>query len=382
MIMKNLKSGERVMQKIDYFNFTEAPQQIGDMWKSEVSKVIDSGIFIGGSSVRAFEENFADYLGVQFCVGVGNGYDALVIALRAVEIKAGERIAVPSHTFIATWLAISAIGAIPVGIDCDATGQMDLDILETSDQKFAAVLIVHMHGQMVNMVRLTNWAKLNDLKVIEDCAQAHGAVFDGKKAGTWGDVAAFSFYPTKNLGALGDGGAVVTNNSMIAKTTRIIANYGSSLESKYSYELQGINSRLDSIQAAILNVNLQFLDDWNAHRIALANLYSSALDSLGFKMLTKASHSVFHHFVVFSPRRNELRKFLEEKNIRTEIHYPQCAQISHEKTVDSIHKSDFPESAINFASTSLSLPLSQWMPVEKVRLVIDVMQEAKSLGFS
>ena len=378
MIWKNSKSGEQTLRKIDFFDFAEAPSEITQLWKSEINEVINSGTFIGGSFVKTFEVNFAEYLGAQYCVGTGNGYDALVIALLAVEIKAGDRIAVPSHTFIATWLAINAVGAIPVGIDCDATGQMDLDVLESVGNSLRAVLIVHMHGQMVDMTRLTNWAKSNEMKLIEDCAQSHGAMSKGKKAGTWGDVAAFSFYPTKNLGALGDGGAVITNNPIIANTARKIANYGSSLESKYRYEIKGINSRLDSIQAAVLNVNLQYLDMWNAHRIKLANMYKKRLNNLNLKMLENSEESVFHHFVILTSKRDNLREFLAKKGIGSEIHYPECAQISYEKISRSFRKSDAPANAIEFSKTCLSLPLSQWMSEERLDFISVAMTDAKS----
>lgn len=378
MIWKNSKSGEQTLQNIDFFDFSEVPSEIRQSWKSEINEVINFGTFIGGSVVKTFETKFAGYLGAQYCVGTGNGYDALVIALQAVEIRTGDRIAVPSHTFIATWLAINAVGAIPVGIDCDATGQMDLDILESVGHNLAAILIVHMHGQMVDMTRLTNWTKSHDIKLIEDCAQSHGAMSKGKKAGTWGDVAAFSFYPTKNLGALGDGGAVITNNPVIANTARKIANYGSSLESKYKYEIKGINSRLDSIQAAVLTVNLQYLDLWNAHRIKLANMYKNHLNNLHIKMLENLEESVFHHFVILTSNRDELRKFLAKKGIGSEIHYPECAQVSYEKIIKTFHKSDSPVNAIEFSKTCLSLPLSQWMSEEKVDLISRAMTDAIS----
>ena len=198
--------------EIDFFSYKSAPADLKKEWQLAISEVIDSGQFIGGAAVSNFENEWSQYLGIGHAVGVGNGYDALVIALKALEIGAGDFVAVPSHTFIATWLAVDAVGATPIGIDCDASGLMDLDLLDKESVLFSAVIPVHMHGQMIDMQQLMNWARKNNTKVIEDCAQAHGASIHGKKSGTWGDIGAFSFYPTKNLGAIGDAGALVTDN--------------------------------------------------------------------------------------------------------------------------------------------------------------------------
>ena len=245
--------------KIPFFSLTDIPAEIKAGWSNAINETISSGRFIGGNEVQNFESNFADYLDVKNVIGVGNGYDALVIALKALGIGNGDRVAVPAHTFMATWLAVAAVGAEPIGIDCDKNGLLDLNLLEDLSPRPNAVIPVHMHGAMVDMERLVTWANKFNVYIVEDCAQAHGAIQKGKKAGSWGDISAFSFYPTKNLGALGDAGAVVTSNSELAVKSRAYANYGSSVRNKYEYEQLGINSRLDSIQAGILNFNLSYL---------------------------------------------------------------------------------------------------------------------------
>ena len=206
-------NGNLKIPNVPYFSFDNVPVSLKNQWQVAFSEVVEDGQFIGGKFVEKFEKEWAEYLGTNFCVGVANGYDALVLSLKALGIMPGDYVAVPAHTFMATWLAVSAVGAEPIGIDCDENGLIDLSILESCKINLSAVIPVHMHGQMVDMSRLMNWATENHVRVIEDCAQAHGAEIYGKKAGTWGDIGAFSFYPTKNLGGLGDAGAVTTSDN-------------------------------------------------------------------------------------------------------------------------------------------------------------------------
>lgn len=356
--------------KIDFFSFNSAPETLKKEWKEAISKVVDSGQFIGGPTVTDFENEWSRYLGVKHTVGVGNGYDALVIALKALEVGPGDLIAVPSHTFIATWLAVAAVGATPMGIDCDQHGLIDLHLLENDETKFAAVIPVHMHGQMVDMPRLMKWAKEHGVKVIEDCAQAHGAEMAGKKSGTWGDIGAFSFYPTKNLGALGDAGAIVTNIKEIADRVRSIANYGSKPNNKYEYQYLGVNSRLDPIQAALLSVNLKHLDSWNNLRKIIAEKYSKGLGELGIPHLTYSDEAVYHHYVVFSNSRTETRRLLSDHGVNTEIHYPESADESFRKLQTSISNKSS-QNAKNLASKTLSLPISPWIKNSEIEYIID-----------
>ncbi len=369
------------MSRVDYFSFSDAPISLKEEWKSATREVIDSGQFIGGPYVTKFETEWANYLGANHAIGVGNGYDAIVVALKILGIGKGDLVAVPSHTFVATWLAVGAVGAIPVGIDCNASGLMDLDLLQSHESNFSAVIPVHMHGQMVDMPRLMTWARPNGVKIIEDCAQAHGARIGGKLAGTWGDFGAFSFYPTKNLGALGDAGALVTNNQSLAADARSYVNYGSVPEHKYEYQFNGINSRLDPIQAAILSVNLRFLDSWNARRKDIAAKYVDGLKHLGVRMLPTKHDSVFHHFITLSDNREVTREILLGHGIKTEMHYPECARISFAKFNKESHRSTS-QNAEKMASQTVSLPISQWMAEKEVDYVLDILNlESSRLNF-
>jgi dTDP-4-amino-4,6-dideoxygalactose transaminase len=346
--------------KVDFFTFHSAPKELKAEWQEAISKVLDSGQFIGGPSVTSFENQWSAYLQIEHTIGVGNGYDALVIALKALDVGPGDFVAVPSHTFIATWLAVSAVGATPMGIDCDSYGLMDLELLEKEEAIFSAVIPVHMHGQMIDMQRLMNWAKQKNVKVIEDCAQAHGAEIYGKKSGTWGDIGAFSFYPTKNLGAMGDAGAIVTNNNELALRARSIASYGSIPNNKYEYQYLGVNSRLDPIQAAVLSVNIKYLNTWNEARKHVARKYSNGLDAVGIKPFLMTNESVFHHYLALSENRNKTKNLLDEKGIKTEIHYPDSAETNFQK----IAKMDMQKKstkANELAKKTISLPLSPWI---------------------
>ncbi len=366
------------MIKVNFFSFKDAPDSLREEWNTAISKVIDSGQFIGGPFVNGFETEWASYLGVNHAIGVGNGYDAIVAALKILGIGKGDLVAVPSHTFVATWLAVGAVGATPVGIDCDPAGLLNIDLLESSKSIFSAVIPVHMHGQMVDMPRLATWANENSVKVIEDCAQAHGARIGGKLAGTWGDFGAFSFYPTKNLGALGDAGCLVTNNSRLASEARSYVNYGSVPGNKYEYQFNGINSRLDPIQAAVLSVNLKYLDTWNARRNEIAKIYLDTFQEIGIKTLKVDIDSVFHHFIVETENRDETRVNLEAMGVKTEIHYPECAEMSYGKFSKHHILSEMPN-ASNLARKTLSLPISQWMSDSEAYRVLEAVTEASTL---
>ena len=367
------------MNRVEFFSFKDAPESLKDEWKVATREVIDSGQFIGGPYVSKFETEWANYLGTGHAIGVGNGYDAIVVSLKILGIGEGDLVAVPNHTFVATWLAVGAVGATPIGIDCDSSGLLDLNLLESSDLSIAAVIPVHMHGQMVDMPRLMEWARVNGVKIIEDCAQAHGARIGSKLAGTWGDFGAFSFYPTKNLGALGDAGALVTNNQSLASDARSYVNYGSVPGNKYEYQFNGINSRLDPIQAAMLSVNLKYLDSWNARRKKIAARYVDGLEPLGIMTLPIKGDSVFHHFVVESENRDLTRKLLEAAGIMTEIHYPESAQISFNK-FDSAEYLDGKSYASVLSKKTLSLPISPWMNEENVDTVIDNIKSKEILA--
>jgi dTDP-4-amino-4,6-dideoxygalactose transaminase len=355
--------------EIDFFSYKSAPADLKKEWKLAISEVIDSGQFIGGPAVSNFEYEWSQYLGIRHSIGVGNGYDALVIALKALEIGPGDFVAVPSHTFIATWLAVNAVGATPIGIDCDASGLMDLNLLDSENTLFSAVIPVHMHGQMVDMQKLIHWARKDNVKVIEDCAQAQGAVIHGKKSGTWGDIGAFSFYPTKNLGAIGDAGVLVTDDDDLANRMRSIANYGKTPGQKYQYEHLGINSRLDPIQASVLSVNIKYLESWNTARKIVADKYSKRMSELGIQLFPQSKGSVFHHYIALSENRDITKELLSENGVKTEIHYPESAEVIYNK-LNNNSKIKSPR-ANKLSNKTLSLPLSPWITDFEINYVLD-----------
>ena len=299
-----------------------------DSIQSEVDAAIQSVIahsaFIGGEEVHQFEAEFAAYCGVKACVGVANGTDALYLTLRALGVGSGEEVITVAHTFIATVEAISSTGATPVFVDVrDDTLLMDPGLLEAAITPRTRVIIpVHLYGQPCEMDRILEIARRHGLKVIEDAAQAHGARWQGRRAGSLGDVACFSFYPGKNLGAYGDGGAVISQDEDLIRHIHMLANHGR--REKYTHDMVGVNSRLDGLQAAILCVKLRHLDEWNAARRRHAARYLDALrgSDLGLPTVHPDSEPVWHLFVVRVPERERLRTQLKAQSIETGVHYP------------------------------------------------------------
>jgi len=299
-------------------------QQIKAEVDLAIEKIINSSAFVGGEAVQAFEEEFARYCESDHCVGVANGTDAIYLALRALGIGQGDEVITVSHTFIATAEGITLAGAKPVFIDIkEDTMLMDPALLEAAiTPRTKAIIPVHLYGQTCEMDEILRIARKHKLKVVEDAAQAHGAKWKGKRAGSLGDVACFSFYPGKNLGAFGDAGGVVSNDKAMTDRLRMIANHGST--TKYSHEVEGVNSRLDGLQAAILRIKLRRLDEWNEQRRSHAKYYTGAL---GKSQLTPVAvhqdaEPVWHLYVVRSTEREELQKTLSDEGIATGIHYP------------------------------------------------------------
>jgi len=290
-----------------------------------IAAVIRDGIFVGGKYVTAFENNFAQYQQAAHCVGVGNGTDALEIAIEALALPKGSEIIVPGNSFIASAEAVTRTGHRVIFCDVNAD-DYTLNIEEVKARitdKTAAIMAVHLYGHPCRMDELLAVAQAYQLKVIEDCAQAHGAEYRGKRVGTLGDVGTFSFYPTKNLGAYGDGGAIITNNAELAQKCAMIANHGQ-IE-KYHHQFEGRNSKLDPLQAAILNVKLQYLDEWIARRIEIAEFYLtqlSGIENLVLPVRQTWAKPVYHLFVVRCAMRNQLKAELTQANIQTGIHYP------------------------------------------------------------
>jgi dTDP-3-amino-3,4,6-trideoxy-alpha-D-glucose transaminase len=314
-----------VRVKVPFLDLKAAAEELREELDEACRRVVASGWYVLGPEVEAFEREFAAYCGAGHCVGVGSGLDALELTLRGYGIGPGDEVIVPAHTFIATWLAVSAAGATPVGADVEErTGNLAAArALAAVTPRTAALLPVHLYGQPADMAGLRAVAARHGLKLIEDAAQAHGACHDGRRAGGLGDAAAFSFYPVKNLGALGDGGAVTTNDGRLAEAVRLLRNYGSRV--KYQHECRGVNSRLDELQAAFLRVKLRHLDEWNARRARLAARYAVELAGVPDLVLPAAAPGAspaWHLYVVRHPRRDALQQHLLRLGVATMIHYP------------------------------------------------------------
>jgi len=314
-----------VNQAIPFVDLKAQYQSISSELTPVIASILENTAFIGGAAVSNFEAAFAKYCEVKSCVGVGNGTDALSIAMTALGLKAGDEVITVSHTFIATAESISATGATPVFVEINpSTYLIDPAAAEAAiTPKTRAIVAVHLYGQAVDFAPLRKIADKHNLKLIEDAAQAHGARFDGKRVGSFGDVACFSFYPGKNLGAYGDGGAVVTNDDALAEKVRKISNHGRL--DKYLHEMEGVNSRLDGLQAAILGVKLPHLDSWNAGRRAMAAIYSEALAStpgVVLPTIAAGAEPVWHLYVIQVPDREGLQAYLSDQQIASGFHYP------------------------------------------------------------
>lgn len=345
-------------------------------------QVMNSGWYLLGQELEAFEVEFAAYCEAKYCIGVGNGLEALHLILRAMDIGPSDEVIVPAHTYIATWLAVSYAGATPVPVEPDKnTYNIDPALIETAiTERTKAILPVHLYGQPADMDSINQIAAKYGLKVIEDAAQAHGARYKGRRVGGLGDAAGFSFYPGKNLGAFGDGGAVVTNDHQIAERVKILRNYGSKV--KYHNEEKGFNSRLDDVQAAWLRVKLAKLDEWNERRRLIASFYIQALDvcpGLRLPYVPEWAEPVWHLFVICHLDRTELQKHFSNTGIGTLIHYPipphlQSAYAELNLPPRSLIVSEM------LAKEVLSIPIGPHLSKESVNKVISEMQSFVNLS--
>ena len=316
---------EGVNKMISFLDLKKINDQYASELKEAVNRVIDSGWYISGSEVEAFEKEFATYCGVKHCIGVSNGLDALKLILKAYNIGPGDEVIVPSNTYIASILAISEVGAKPVLVEPSIeTYNINPKLIEEKiSDKTKAILVVHLYGRVVEMSPVFDIAKKYHLKVIEDAAQAHGAIYKGKRVGNLGDAAGFSFYPGKNLGALGDAGAITTNDDELAENLKAYRNYGS--HKKYENLFKGYNNRLDEVQAALVRVKLPHLDKENDVRKKLARLYITNIknDHIILPLMPIIfSESVWHVFTIRTANREKLQNFLMGQGIQTMIHYP------------------------------------------------------------
>jgi dTDP-4-amino-4,6-dideoxygalactose transaminase len=340
-------------------------------------RVMDSGWYLLGQELVAFEAEFAAYCGTNYCVGVGNGLDALHLILKAYGIGCGDEVIVPSNTYIATWLAVSYAGASPVPVEPNPeTFNMEAEAIEAAvTSRTKAVMPVHLYGQPANMEAIVRIARKYELKVIEDNAQSHGARCLGRRTGSLGDAAAISFYPVKNLGAFADAGAVTTSDKEVADRVRALRNYGSI--KKYHNDFQGYNSRMDEMQAAFLRVKLRKLDEWNARRCSIASRYLNELDGipeLKLPSVLQGLDPVWHIFALRHPRRNEFQAALAKVGIGTLIHYPIPPHLSGAYAHSGWKPGDFPI-AEEIAKTELSLPIGPHLAPDSQRAAIHAIRK-------
>lgn len=312
------------MYRVPFLDVRASNMEVETEIIEALSHVLVSGRYIGGETVTKFENSFADFVDANFCVGVGNGLDAILIALEALGIGSGDEVIVPAHTFIATWLAVTRCGAIPVPVEPELHGY-NIDpkkVQNAITSRTKAIIIVHLYGIPADIGEIHKIASAHGLKVIEDAAQAHGAISQGKRIGSHSDAVTWSFYPGKNLGAIGDAGAVTTNSRNLAAEIRQIGNYGS--ERKYEHQKIGLNSRLDPIQAAVLSVKLKQLETWNNHRKKIAKYYLSNIDEkiLPWKNSINPDEASWHIFPIEIDSRDEMIRYLENNGIESLIHYP------------------------------------------------------------
>lgn len=362
--------------KIPFVSFKPMETELDKELRDAFERVYARSWYIEGEEDKAFEKAFAVYCGAKYCVGVGNGLDALVMALKGLNIENGDEVIVPSNTYIATALAVTYVGATPVLVEPNInTYNINPGLIEAAiTSKTKAIMPVHLYGQPCDMDPIIALAKKYNLHIVEDCAQAHGAIYKGKKIGTFGDAAGFSFYPGKNLGALGDAGATITNDEKLADKIRAYGNYGS--DYKYHHIYKGNNSRLDEMQAAFLAVKLSRLERMNEERRSIARKYLEGIrnQEVVLPYVPEYAEPVWHIFGIRCKRRAELEKFLNDKGIGTNKHYPIPIHLQECYKDLGFKKGDFPI-AEEISETELSIPMYYGMTGEEVRYVINCMNE-------
>ncbi|MBG6070808.1 MULTISPECIES: DegT/DnrJ/EryC1/StrS aminotransferase family protein [unclassified Polaromonas] len=358
---------------IPFLDLGAAYRELQSDIDAAVARSLASGWYIGGPEVEAFEQEFAAYTEAQHCVGVANGLDALHLALRAMDVGPGDEVIVPSNTYIATWLAVSQCGATPVPVEPDArTFNIDPTLIEAViTARTKVILPVHLYGQPADMDPILAIARKHGLRILEDGAQAHGARYKGKRLGAHGDAVTWSFYPGKNLGAMGDGGAVTTNDPQIADRIRVLRNYGSRV--RYVNEMQGYNSRLDPLQAAILRVKLAKLDEWNARRGVIAARYQEGFANSGLTLphVPEWAVPVWHLYVVQHPQRDALHKVLANNGVGTLIHYPIPPHLQQAYESAGWEQGSFPLTE-RMANQVLSLPIGPNITKESIAHMVEL----------
>lgn len=344
-------------------------------FEDKALEVMRSGWYVLGKEVCAFEEEFAEYTKGQYCVGLASGLDALWIAFKLLGIGKGDEVIVQGNTYIASVMGITINGATPVFCEPDENFGIDVDKVEKLiTPKTKAILVVHLYGMASRMDRIVTLCEKYHLRLVEDCAQSHGACFNGQTTGTFGDVGCFSFYPSKNLGAFGDGGAVIVKDEYLAKEFKIFRNYGS--EKRYYNKIVGANSRLDELQAGLLRVRLKHMDELTAERLKLANTYSQGIDNAKIKLpgLAENSSGVWHQYVIRCEERDELIEYLKLRGIGTIIHYPIPPHLAEAYQYLGHKEGELPITE-HLAKTVLSIPMYNGMTEDEIRYVIDAINE-------
>jgi len=364
------------MSNVPFLDLKEPYLELRKEIDAAVARVLESGWYILGPEVEAFESEYSAYCKVKHTVGVASGLDALILSLEALGIGSGDEVIVPSNTFIATWLAVAAVGAKPIPVEpCVDTYNINSNLIEAAvSEKTKAIIPVHLYGVPCDLDPVISIAKRYNIAVIEDAAQAHGAKYRNTRIGGTGDLVCWSFYPGKNLGAMGDGGAITTNSTDLAQQLRVLRNYGSKV--KYLNERKGRNSRLDPIQAAILRVKLKYLDDWNARRCSVATFYLSALKNTGLILpqVCDWADPVWHLFVVRCVQRDAMKSYLENSGVSTLIHYPipphRQAAFLHE----GYDEADYPICTL-LSNQILSLPMGPHLKAPNAERVVDAIMK-------
>lgn len=357
--------------KINFNQLDRGYQKFKSEYDQAAISTLESGWYIMGKNGSKFEEEFANFIGSKYCVGLNSGLDALILAFRALDIGQGDQVIVPANTYIASVLGITENGARPIFVEPDEFYNLDADKIEekiTLNTK--AILVVHLYGQAANMAKIKEIADKHDLYLIEDGAQSHGAKFGDVTTGAWGDIGCFSFYPTKNIGAFGDSGAIVTDNEEIHEKIKMLRNYGSKV--KYYNEILGVNSRLDEIQAALLSVKLSHYDELRIERAEIANRYLKNIKNPRIELPTirEDAEHVWHLFVVKTDNRESFQSYLLDKGIVTQAHYPIPPHLSDAYEYLGYKGGDYPITE-NYADTVVSLPLYEGMTDEEIDYVIE-----------
>jgi len=358
--------------KINFNQLDRGYLKFKQEYDSAAIKALESGWYILGELGEKFEHEFAEFLGSRHCVGLNSGLDALTLAFRALDIGPGDEVIVPANTYIASVIGVTENGAKPIFVEPDEHYNLDADMIEDHiTDKTRAILVVHLYGQAANMRKIKDIAQKHNLYLIEDCAQSHGAKFEDKTTGTWGDIGCFSFYPTKNIGAFGDSGAIVTDNPSIYEKIKMLRNYGSKI--KYQNEIVGVNSRLDEIQAALLSVKLSHYNSLRTEREDIAEKYLSGIDNNRIEVPRIREHSehVWHLFVVRTEERDRLQQYLMEHQIATQIHYPIPPHLSQAYSHLGFKSGDLPVTE-KYSKTILSLPLYEGMTDEEINYVVAI----------